>query len=236
MSWVPLIGSGLGSLLGGFLSDHLVAANQRKHSSRDASASDSVEGSQQSSVHGAALLPISSQNSCHEQLSADEEDHSAVRMLVAGVGTLLAVPLVLWALMLEFPYCFLIMVGSGMVGEAYLSQALAIVTSEQSIPSRLVTQSVAVFMLVITLIGGNLPLLVPVLLTRVGFNSPVTVHFQAAPEYSSTVPVTSEPVAFSVENTDARQLQFSMMYLLGITYGLSGLLYIACYFIMKRKI
>jgi hypothetical protein len=123
------------------------------------------------------------------------------------------------------------------VGEAYLSQALAVVTSERSVPARLVTQSVAVFMLVITLIGGNLPLLVPVLLSRVGFDAPATVHFQAAPMYSSAagVVLSADTVAFSVENSDARQLQFSMMYLLGITYGLSGLLYIACYFMMKRK-
>jgi hypothetical protein len=87
MSWVPLVGSGLGSLLGGFLSDHLVAT--RRHSA--------------------------SQGLCDEHSGDNNDDHSAVRMLVAGVGTLLAVPLVLLALLLDFPYCFLVMVGSGMV-------------------------------------------------------------------------------------------------------------------------
>eukprot|EP01034_Spumella_vulgaris_P025557 gene25559-32028_t len=151
MSWVPLVGSGLGSLLGGFLSDHVVASRASK-ASRHNSGSSSNRGSRAESIGS-----------------------SAVRMLVAGFGTLIAVPLVVLALLLEFPYCFLVMVASGMVGEAYLSQALAIVTSERSIPSRLVTQSVAVFMLFVTLIGGNVPLLVPVLLSRVGFDAPATL-------------------------------------------------------------
>ncbi len=64
----------------------------------------------------------------------------------------------------------------------------------------------------------------------------VAVDFQAAPEYTATLDSFQEStVLFSVQNTDARQLQYSMMYMLGATYGLSGLLYLLCYALMRRK-
>ncbi len=130
------------------------------------------------------------------------------------------------------------------VGEVYLSQALAVVTDASTVPARLVTQSVAVFMLVVTLIGGNVPLLMPYLLTVVGYNQDVTLSFQAAPMYSAADSLSSIVSAsldatamtdFSVLHTDAKQLQFSMMYLLGATYGLSAVLYIVCGVLMNQR-
>jgi hypothetical protein len=131
------------------------------------------------------------------------------------------------------------------VGEVYLSQALAVVTDGSTVPARLVTQSVAVFMLVVTLIGGNVPLLMPYLLTAVGYSEEVTLEFQAAPMYTTTSALSGSSSSgaldataladFSVLHTDARQLQFSMMYLLGATYGLSAILYIICGILMNRR-
>lgn len=213
MCWVPLVGSALGSVLGGFLSDLLV---RRRRGGA-----------------GAGLLKSEERLRSESQEAADRDatDGSEMRMLVAGAGTLLSLPLVMLALSLGFPYCFLVMVASGLVGEVYLSQALAIVTESRTVPAALVTQSVAVFMLVVTVVGGNAPLLVPWLVTAVGYRSDVTVEFQAAPEPAAL----GGTVQYSVLNTDVRQLQCSMMWILGGSYGLSGLLYLVCYYLMSRR-
>lgn len=39
----------------------------------------------------------------------------AMRMLITGCSNLLALPLIVYALQLDFPYCFLILIASGMV-------------------------------------------------------------------------------------------------------------------------
>jgi hypothetical protein len=69
MSWVPLIGSALGSVLGGILADR---------------------------------LSIDIPNGC-------------ARMFLAGIGSLVAAPIVGIALILHSPYCFLILILSGAV-------------------------------------------------------------------------------------------------------------------------
>ncbi len=99
MSWVPLVGSALGSLLGGFLSDFLVLRSQAaaRQTSR--------------------LRTNTADQSLRKRLSSGEETSggSYLRMVVAGVGTLMSLPLVLAALVLPLPACFLIMIASGLV-------------------------------------------------------------------------------------------------------------------------
>lgn len=70
------------------------------------------------------------------------------------------------------------------VGELYLGQALALLTDEHIIPEHLLTPSIAFFMFLITIIGGNVPLLVPFALSIVGFSSDVDITFRAAEAYS----------------------------------------------------
>lgn len=67
----------------------------------------------------------------------------------------------------------------------YLSQSLAVLTDDYIIPQRLVTQSVALFMFIITIIGGNVPLLIPYLCSNVvGYTAKVNIHFTAASVYT----------------------------------------------------
>lgn len=123
------------------------------------------------------------------------------------------------------------------MAEVYLSQTLAIITDSCIAPVRLVTQSVALFMLIITIIGGNVPLFVPYLLTVVGYKKDVLITFDAAPTY---VPPTDNSltlgdVSITVENSDAKQMQVTIIYLIGFTYGLSGLLYIVTFWLMNKR-
>ena len=48
------------------------------------------------------------------------------------------------------------------------------------IPSYLVTASVALFTLMLSIVGGNAPLVVPILMDYVGYQDQVTLTFSAA--------------------------------------------------------
>lgn len=194
MSWVPIVGSALGSMLGGVLSDHLV----RKYDNGDAAGMQAL----------------------------------SMRALISGISNLLALPLIAYSFFLGFPGCFLIYIASGMMGEVYLSQALALVTDQRVIPSGLLTPSVALFMLIITIIGGNSPLLVPGLLSAVGYGEDVSIAFTAAS--ADPAAPAGEDVSFSVLHADASQMQYTLMYALGGCYGLSGLLYLWAYAAMVK--
>jgi hypothetical protein len=235
MSWVPIVGSAFGNVLGGFVSDFFIG-RQSKVSCRatalsaDAAVSPIVisslsqftplvdDGAEASSVTkseggtgagagepsdtGTPLLGSAGEN---EVVVVDQ----SLRMWVAGWSNLLPVPLIVGAFLLEFPYCFLIMIFSGMVssllhfsfkfvvcifylqsspyitqlGEMYMGQALATITDHSLTPSHHVTPAVALFMFIITIIGGNMPLIVPLVASWTGFDGEVDMHFSAAPAY-----------------------------------------------------
>jgi len=54
------------------------------------------------------------------------------RSVVAAAGTLIALPIVVMGLFAGYPACFVCLWASGLVGEVYLGQALAIVTGNVS--------------------------------------------------------------------------------------------------------
>ena len=137
MAWVPIVGSGFGNVLGGFIADYFVgkqhqqlrcvskdgvdstdiSVNERLLSEIETNNDDilikeelhitSLKGSE--SVLLPTTIPIGTATTM--QNTADQ----SVRMLIAGWSNLLPIPLVTAALLLEFPYCFLIMILSGMV-------------------------------------------------------------------------------------------------------------------------
>lgn len=65
-----------------------------------------------------------------------------------------------------------------------MSQALAAITDISVTPISYITPSVALFMFVTTLIGGNTPLLIPLVSSMVGFSDDINIDFNAASEYN----------------------------------------------------
>ena len=94
MSWVPLVGSGFGSILGGMLSDYCVR-NINLVSSSVASSNSSL-GRGGGSIENRAFL--------------------------AAVSCLLSGPLIMLAIRADFPDCFIYMIFSGLLGEMYIGK------------------------------------------------------------------------------------------------------------------
>jgi hypothetical protein len=154
-----------------------------------------------------------------------------IRSFICSISNLLSLPLVLYSFFLPSPACFLIYIASGLVGEVYLSQSLALITDRRVVSSHLITPAVALFMLIITIIGGNAPFLIPLFLPAVGFQQGVLIDFTAA----SADPAAKGEVHWSVENSDAKQLQYSLVYSLAICYALPVVLYMIAYFMMAKE-
>ncbi len=101
MSWVPLVGSALGSVLGGFLSDLIVNRKSSKTKNSNILQDD------QPGTHQTTEYFSENQNSISKE--------SASRALIAGVSTLVSLPIVVFSFYLGFPGCFLIYIASGIV-------------------------------------------------------------------------------------------------------------------------
>jgi hypothetical protein len=102
MSWVPLAGSAIGTVCGGFLSDYVI----RLYAKRKSVIKED----------GAAVV-----DSVHIKGEDDTFDRSeayaqyALRMCFVGVTNVIAIPMVALAFVLNYPYCFVVMIFSGWV-------------------------------------------------------------------------------------------------------------------------
>lgn len=207
-AWIPLLGSATGNILGGLLSDRFVAAKTIDKDEKLVAKSElesPINGSSElSPTDEATLTPTQSPEfpAYSDNNSPMTKQDDSVRMLLSGIGGFLALPLVISALLLDKPWCFIIMIGSGLVsinnlfeevnllffcwtkvGELYLGQSLAIIAGPTAVPATLVTQSVALFMFIVTIIGGNMPLLIPSVASVLQF-SDATITFTASVAYS----------------------------------------------------
>ena len=64
-----------------------------------------------------------------------------------------------------------------------MGQVLATLTDLSVTPAHYITPSVALFMFVATIIGGNTPLLIPLVMDTVGYSAQVYIDFAAASVY-----------------------------------------------------
>ena len=74
---------------------------------------------------------------------------------------LLAAPFAAGALFLKPPWAFISLIPSNIIGEMWVGVTLTVVV--ELVPNTIRTASVAWYLFVISMIGGNVPLLVPVL-------------------------------------------------------------------------
>lgn len=150
MGWVPIVGSAFGNVLGGFVSDYFIgrqSTRSERHlrQSADVAVSPLVESplgadqstsaskgnasvdhheefmvSSESAANSTPLLSIISATEEPAQTAQTAQIDQSLRMWIAGWSNLLPVPLIVGALLLEFPYCFVIMIFSGMVSLSLL--------------------------------------------------------------------------------------------------------------------
>ena len=74
---------------------------------------------------------------------------------------LIAAPFAAGALFLKPPWAFISLIPSNIIGEMWVGVTLTVVV--ELVPSTIRTASVAWYLFVISIIGGNVPLLVPVI-------------------------------------------------------------------------
>lgn len=114
----------------------------------------------------------------------------------------------------------------------YLGASLALLSDVT--PSNLIVPSVALFMFIVTLIGGNAPLLVPLILSI----SPIThftFHFTAASPYEPTnLLLQSESTNYSIIRRSGTDLQTTLIILFTILYLLSTLVYYICAYLLWK--
>lgn len=111
MSWVPIVGSALGSFLGGLISDYVIKVNVENDSCENSTGNGNGDDLDvDKSAHAATALMINT--TIH---SKKVNKFVAGRALIAGITCLLSLPLVAYSFYLDSPGCFLIYIASGMV-------------------------------------------------------------------------------------------------------------------------
>ena len=120
---------------------------------------------------------------------------------------MLAAPFAAGALFLPYPWCFLSLIPSNVIGEMWVGVASAIVVD--LVPSSIRTSAVAVYLFIITVIGGNFNLLV-------------------APLRHSFRQTTNEP-----KSDDPKSYRWSLFLTFPGLYVLSSLMFIVVFFVMR---
>jgi hypothetical protein len=191
MWWVPLLGSALGNVLMGMLSDRVV----RLAAAAEAARTASTAGGALSAETGGEVELVSTARVPSQEHGEGVPDSAPVhtsarvaaagRFLVCGLGNLAALPFVWLALSAPYPFCFLAQVPSGFLAEAYLAQTITVVSDAAltGVPVGLGAPAVALFMLLATLLASCVPLLVPLLRGFIGYDEPVEIHIEASPSF-----------------------------------------------------
>lgn len=115
---------------------------------------------------------------------------------------ILAAPFAAGALFLPYPWCFLSLIPSNVIGEMWIGVASAIIVDLA--PSKIRTAVIAVYLFIITVIGGNFNLLVPPI--HHGFKQ----HF-----------------------SDLASYRWSLFLTFPGVYALSSLLFVLAFFLMR---
>ncbi|XP_065180631.1 MFS-type efflux pump MSMEG_3705-like [Sycon ciliatum] len=130
----------------------------------------------------------------------------SARIWVLVISQVAAAPFAAGALYFEAPYSYLCLIPSNVIGEMWVGVTIAILV--ELVPSRLRTSSVAVYLFIISNIGGNANLIVPYLKT----------YFQN---------LLSLPKSSYIPLRNALLLMFPGMYLL------SSVLFLAEFFVLR---
>lgn len=125
MSWVPLVGSGLGNLLGGIVSDKVIRGEWLgwvASPSKGSISSKGMRGQPSSALFvddGGTTNPFHTRLDSFSSVGSQQrnlaKERYPWRAMISGVSTLLSLPIVCISFYLEFPGCFLIYIATGLV-------------------------------------------------------------------------------------------------------------------------
>jgi hypothetical protein len=160
------------------------------------------------------------------------------RAYVPALGTFISMPIICYSFLAGYPTCFIIMVFSGWFGENYYGQSIALLTDLT--PSSVLVTSTAMFLFVTNVIGGNMPLLVPLLknaMLHYTRNDDISVVAEPFLGYNDTVGgslADGDGVTYRAP-TEANALQWGLVLVQGLLYTTSGVLFMLCCHLVPSK-
>ena len=99
----------------------------------------------------------------------------SLKLTCISLFQILAAPFAAGALFLKPPWAFISLIPSNVIGEMWVGVTLTIVV--ELVPSTIRTPSIAYYLFVISIIGGNMPLLVPQLKKVYGLRTALYILF-----------------------------------------------------------
>mmetsp|Transcript_35725 Transcript_35725/g.47135 ORF Transcript_35725/g.47135 Transcript_35725/m.47135 type:complete len:529 (-) Transcript_35725:213-1799(-) len=155
---------------------------------------------------------------------------SSRRIFVIIISNLLAAPFGAGVLLAPYPWCFICLMGSYIFGEMWIGVLLALII--ELVPKSFSATSIAVYLFIITNIGGNAPLLVPFF--QQAFQQDHTYTFDASPTIDSGL--NSDTETFHVTQSGSVGLRDALLWLYPGVYAISSLFFLVSLCFLKKDL
>jgi len=152
------------------------------------------------------------------------------RLLVVMFSNVVAAPFAVGVLLAPYPWCFICLIGAYVFGEMWIGVLLTLII--ELVPKQMSATSIAVYIFIITNIGGNAPLLVPFF--KQIFDEDHTYFFYASPMIETNSAVTE--AEFTVTKLGAKGLTDSLLLMYPGVYALSSLFFAVAFCFLERDL
>lgn len=208
MGWIPLVAGSMGALLGGAISDRVVRS-----------------GTYVSRLWVLVLSQVMACCVAAETVMTTPTSHTFPgRRAHAQV---IAAPFAAGALVLPTPWAYISLLPANVIGEMWVGVMLALVLELTPVPMRVI--SVGVYYFIIANVGGNMPLLVPLLQPKLGQKGMYCV-FRTQDIASIVTRVTNPPPLPCNGRAGALLVLYPAMYLV------AAVLWLATMALMRRDL
>jgi len=152
------------------------------------------------------------------------------RLLVVILSNIVAAPFAVGVLLAPYPWCFVCLIGAYVFGEMWIGVLLTLII--ELVPKQMSATSIAVYLFIITNIGGNAPLLVPFF--KQIFDEDHEFSFYASPMIGTNS--TSTETAITVSKLGSKGLSDSLLLMYPGVYALSSLFFAVAFCFLERDL
>jgi len=156
------------------------------------------------------------------------------QLFVVILSIVLAVPFAVGVLLAPYPWCFLCLIGVYLFGEMYTGVVMNMIIELSPSSKHLSVTSIALYLFIITNIGGSSPLLVP--LVKQVFDKMYVYHFYASVLIGESITGVSAETSFTITQMGAEGLQQALLWLFPGLYALSSFLFCVAFCLLRRDL